>query len=169
MPLCSSQMIPSIFGRTAVHPLPSTPAADGINSSWIFRTVRTLLLRHRSGMNRNSHAVLKRAIESNPRQWQSLRNAGWNKTEQLCWSPPRPSLTFNQLSQQGRPAGMHESWQRQHPGLQLSSRWNQPPKNTAGHLSHFSPAVRAQDSSRAETLPRAEEQRNTIKACNYVI
>lgn len=66
----------------------------------------------------------KRAIKSNPRQWQSLRNAGWNNTESFHWSS-LPSLTFHQLIQQGRHAGMHESWQRQQPGLQLCSLWNQ--------------------------------------------
>lgn len=108
MPLCSSQMFLSIFGHTAVHSLPSAPAAGRIKLSH-FSDSQDF---HFTSLEWNDGDFTRRfkkenAIGSNPRRWQSFPEF---EMKQYWITLP---ITFNQLSQQGRPAGMHESWQHQ--------------------------------------------------------
>lgn len=157
MPLCNSQMFLPIFGHAAVHSLPSAPAADGIKFYLNFYPETS---RWNEWKGEAVGQCQKKPLKSNPRQRLSSPGIRNQTVLNNCWSP-RPPLTFNQLSQQGRPAGMHESWQRQACSSEISP------------LKYSGSSLTFQTGETSTRLIRgwdaAEEQWHPIKGCNYAI
>lgn len=115
-------------------------------------------------------------------EWMKIHTSFWkshlNQIHDSGWVPPEfgikqywktadhqgSPLTFNQLSQQGRLAGMHESWQRQ---ACSAARSEISPLKYSGSSLTFQPS---ETSTRlTQGWDAAEEQWHAIKGCNYAI